>query len=189
VNVFAERIDAQHPESDVDRRLRRPRRHVRGEETIQHVHGPRAKPIALDDEPALEGLAHALEPLEEVAPIECGGASEIVRRRARREPREVFEIDRDELGIEADGLPGDERSRAERRSESVAENGQGLTQAVTGALRLGVRPQDRHQFLARLGLAHPRPEIGEQRPRLAAADRDRYAAGAGAERSKEGETE
>jgi hypothetical protein len=107
------------------------------------------------------------------ASARASASRQALRVRALRQPLEARHVDADETRFETEDFPGEEGRAATPRGEVVAKDGQGLAEAMAGALGIGVSPEERDQLLARLRLARPHGKIGQQRPGLAAPDHDR----------------
>jgi hypothetical protein len=131
-----------------------------GQEFGQGFEGQLAEPLALGEQPLLEGGRLPSEPREQIPLIEGGRLLERLRGASGRQALELPRIDFQSARIEGDRFA---RLAEARPGQGVAEDEEGLPEALSRPLVRGVWPQESGELVAWLGLAGPQREVAEER--------------------------
>jgi len=121
-----------------------------------------AQPLALDQQPVLEGRVADLDAVEEVAAVERDCPFHRLDSRLAQQLLEEPDVDRDAVAIERDRLTIRDQRRRGHGAERSAQAQQGLLKAVARLPVAAVAPEQRCQLLA--GERHPgrNSEVSQQ---------------------------
>jgi hypothetical protein len=136
-----------------------------GQQAGQRLEGLLTKPLALGDQPFLEGRLGDREPFQEIAAIQRDGLTQLGDAAHFHEPLESRDVDVQRFGLQPHGLVVDAEPRP-GPPQALAQREQGLAQAPAGRRVTRVGPQQRSQLVARMRLPRRGGEIGEQGLRL-----------------------
>jgi len=173
VDRLLQGVEGEEAERSLDRRLRRPRGALVGEQPPERVERHLSQPLALEEQPLLEGRLPHARPGEEVALVEGRRAREIVGAARGRSPLELRDVDIDRRRLDGDCVALEPQSGRVGGGQRLAEREEGLPQA--GA-RLGLwplAPQQRRELVPGVGPARRHRQIRQQRLGLPGRQDDR----------------
>jgi len=173
VHGFLQGVQGEQALRRADREIVPPRGLVEPQQAAEQRDRQLAEPLALGDEPLLEGGFLDAQPGEEVAVVEGGSPLEVRDGLSRSEALEQERVDLDEARRQRYGLAVD--LQGGRGRQRLAHLDERLTQAVPSALVAGLGPQQRRQLVPGHGAAAREREVRDERLGLAGGERQQRA--------------
>jgi hypothetical protein len=113
--------------------------------------------------------------MKQIALVQADGLFERVRGTVGHALLEPGDVHVHDCGAQSERLTLDEQDGRRCRRQCSPKAGEGVAQAVTRALVTRITPEERSELVARVGVARPDPEVGEQGLGFASGQAHRFA--------------
>ena len=164
--VLAQRVERQQPPRRVRRPIPRPAGEQTGEQPRRPVLDQPPQPLALDDEPLLEGRVPHPDPVQQVAAIQRERPLARLHGPRRQQILERRHVDTGRRSVEPDRLPVGDDGGGTLRPERLAQPRQRMLQAVPCPGVVAVAPQQPREPVPGMRRARRQGEHCQQRALL-----------------------
>jgi hypothetical protein len=172
MRVFSQRVGAHTPVGIIERALQVARAVQPGDQPSQRVEIGHGEPLTLEQDPAFVIAGEQLAAVEIHCPRQLSAA--LLRIAVARCLERIFElrdVGGDRGGVQAHGgaIRLDQGAGAAAALEIAAEGRERLGETVPPAREVGVRPEEVHEHVTRMGTLAVERQVGEQEGRLPGA--------------------